>query len=192
MQELDASLKTFKEKLDIAGKEASKKMDMIQTETEKAKIKQDELKILGDELDKKNIEIGKRKEIVEEDLSTIKPKLEAAEKAVKNMDEKQMRLLKTMKNPSENVKMPLRAVVLLYREKDYSDEKGKLDNWKLLLKEMVDPNFLKNVLSMNVEDKKKETIKTLRKNYLNSKDWNMDKFRNAFPPAADLANYIIS
>ena len=61
---------------------------MIQVETEKANIKQGELKILGEELEKKNIEIGKRKALVEEDLSTIKPKLEAAEKAVKNMDEK--------------------------------------------------------------------------------------------------------
>lgn len=58
VQELDASLKTFKEKLDVAGKEASKKMDMIQTETEKAKVKQEELRVLGVELDKKNEEIG--------------------------------------------------------------------------------------------------------------------------------------
>ena len=97
-----------------------------------------------------------------------------------------------MKNPSENVKIPLRAVLLLYKEKDFSDDPGKLDNWKLLLKEMADPNFLKNVLSMNVEDRSKKTIKELRKKYLNPDVWKMEKFKKAFPPAADLANYIVS
>jgi len=136
---------------------------------------------------KKQKEITERKEIVEKDLSTIKPKLEAAEKALKKMDDKKMRTLKSLTNPPPKVKKALEAVMLLYTEKDYSSD------WKGLLKVMVDPQFLKEVLSLNVETKKKSTIKTVREKYLNNeKEWNIDDITKAFEPAGLLAHFIQS
>jgi hypothetical protein len=58
---------------------------------------------------------------------------------------------------------------------------------------MVDPNFLKEVLTMNVENKKKSTIKTVREKYLNNdKEWNIEAITTAFEPAGLLAQFIQS
>lgn len=97
-----------------------------------------------------------------------------------------MRSLKSLTNPPSKVKKALEAVMLLYTEKDYSSD------WKGLLKVMVDPQFLKEVLTLNVETKKKSTIKTVREKYLNTPEWNIEDITKAFEPAGLLAMFIQS
>ena len=184
VQKLDKELEVFTRNLNENQKKANIKINVITSETEISQKKEVDIKKLLVKLKKEQIEIGKRKEIVEKELSEAKPALNAAEKAVKGINKSELGTMKYLKNPPKLIKLTMEGIIYLMY--------GKKMDWKGIIKAMMKKNFIESVIEFRVDKVKKKIREAVNKNYLGSPDWNIDKITKAFKPAGTLALWLNS
>merc|ERR1711936_311936 len=85
---------------------------MMEAEKDATKKRTEAIKVQG-EVDEEIIVINERTKAVEAELAEAKPALEAAQKAVSNINKKQLQELKALKKPPKMVEMTLNCVMTI-------------------------------------------------------------------------------
>merc|ERR1712113_381646 len=132
--ELDAKSK----KLNEEQKKAKETLDqMMVAEKEASKSREQAIKMNGEvEIEMK--EINERTAAVQAELAEAKPALEAAQKAVSNINKKQLNEIKALKKPPKMVDMTMRAVAVLMGR--------KIKDWKQVQKMLGGNDFIPSIL----------------------------------------------
>lgn len=117
-------------------------------------------------------------------MDQASPALESAKSAVQSLDKKQLDSIKALKNPPSKIKMTLEGVCYALTQKRLQ--------WPEIIKLMVQAGFIKSVIEFNAENLSSETLKTINKEFLENKEWDVKSIASAFGPAGILAQWLES
>merc|ERR1712115_662130 len=100
-------------------------------------------------------QINERTSAVEAELAEAKPALEAAQKAVSNINKKQLNEIKALKKPPQMVEMTMNCVVTLMGK--------KIKNWKDVQKLLGSNDFIPSILKFDTNSVKEKVRKKIQK-----------------------------
>lgn len=186
VKELQKSLDKYKTELETKEKEANQKLNMMVQKQKEAEQKRENSIILSKEVDSKQIIIKDKTRVVEKELSEAEPALLKAKDAVSSIKQSNLVEMKNMRNPPFHVKFTLEAVLCVI------NSKYKQFEWKDVQKEISKNTFISTVMSFNTDDLPigvKESIKT---NFLQNNDWDVDRIYKASQAAGPLAMWVES
>lgn len=178
-----------KEKMLVAkNKEAEEMMSqMVKGQGEAEERKQASQKLQG-ELAEQSKVIDERRGVIQKKIEEVEPALEAAKSAVGAVNKQALDELRSMNKPPEHVKMAMEAVVLMVR----SEIPPASINWEAVRKVMRDANFIPSILEYEAEHLKDSTRKTLKKQYLENKAWDVSRIKQASKCAGPVAQWVES
>merc|ERR1712228_152335 len=149
--ELDAQSKELAEEQ----KKAKQTLEqMMEAEKDATKKRTEAIKVQG-EVDEEIIVINDRTKAVEAELAEAKPALEAAQKAVSNINKKQLQELKALKKPPKMVEMTLNCVMTLMGI--------KAKEWKDVQKILGGKDFIPKILKFDTNQVAEKTRKKIQK-----------------------------
>jgi dynein heavy chain len=170
---LESKNKELEEALVIVNKDkaiADEKEQVVSAEAVVVNKKASEAKAIADD--------------AEADLALAKPELEAAERAVQSLDKNSINEIKAFTTPPEGVVFVMKAIMILLG--------GKTD-WKEIKKYISDVNgFLKELMTFNVEKVKDKTWEKVRKDYINSPNFEPSRVKSVNIAAASLCVWAIA
>merc|ERR1712228_829863 len=121
---------------------------------------------------------------VEAELAEAKPALEAAQKAVSNINKKQLNEIKALKKPPQMVEMTMNCVVTLMGK--------KIKNWKDVQKLLGSNDFIPSILKFDTNSVKEKVRKKIQKNYLSHEDFTFERVNKASKVAGPLVLWVKS
>lgn len=107
--------------------------------------------------------------------------VDKARDVIKSMGVERLTEIATYKNPPAKVKLVLQALVYVLT--------GKKLAWDKVLREMAD-DFIEKVLTLHWDIVSPEVIRTLKRDYLESPEWNIAKIYRASSATGPLADWI--
>merc|ERR1712244_161601 len=143
---------------------------MMEAEKDATKKRTEAIRVQG-EVDIEMKQINERTQSVEAELAEAKPALEAAQKAVSNINKKQLNEIKVLRNPPKMVEMTMNCVVTLMGK--------KIKNWKDVQKLLCSNDFIPSILKFDTNKVKEKTRKKLQKEYLSKEDFNFERVNKA-------------
>lgn len=119
---------------------------------------------------------------IELELAEIKPALEAAQKAVSNINKKQLNEIKALRKPPKVVEMTLNCVLTLMgiKTKDYKD----------VQKAVGRKDFIPQILKFNTMKIQERTRKKIQKKYLAEEDFTFERANKASKVAGPLVQWV--
>ena len=184
VKEMDASLQTYKDQLDINEKQSNEKMELIVKEQQEAEEREEFVKELTAKLKVQKKQIAERTVVVQKDLDKAGPALEKAKSAVENITSKEINNLRVLGKPPMPIRMTLEAVTMLLN--------GKSNEWRAIQKMMKGKNFISSIMQMNIDNVKKKIKDKVNKQYLQSPDWDIKRIYKAYKAAGILAEWLQS
>jgi len=131
-------------------------------------------------------DVGELRDSCKKDLDEALPILEAARKAVMNIDKKDIYDLKTFTKPPELVLVVMNAVCLLfYRNK-------KKETWDDAKKMLNDINFLNKLFDYDTDSIPDNILSRLRAEYLKRPDFTEAKIMNVSQACATLMRWVLA
>jgi dynein heavy chain 1 len=186
VKKLQGSLAEKNVKLEAMNKKANEKLDLITTEQANAEVKREASIRMKRELEIKGQEIRERSEVVNHDLAMAEPALIEAQNAVKGIGRKQLDELRIMAQPPSLVKLTLEAVVCLVTNS------VKPVEWNDIKQSMRKENFIPDIINFNTSSLSQSIVKRITKNFLNHKDWDLERIDRASKAAGPLAKWVNS
>merc|ERR1712130_629092 len=157
--ELDAQSKELAEQ-QIKAKQTLDQM--MEAEKDATKKRTEAIRVQG-EVDEEIIVINERTKAVEAELAEAKPALEAAQKAVSNINKKQLNEIKALKKPPKMVEMTLNCVLTLMGI--------KTKDWKDVQKILGGKDFIPQILKFDTNKVAEKTRKKIQKKYLSDEEF---------------------
>ena len=168
--------------------ELLEKLDLRMPTVLEARTKvQAEEKEIRDEQDM----IEKFKKDVEKELAKCRPQLAAALKSLDTITQKDIALVKTMKNPAQIIKDVLEAVCLLLGLKPHKTKTTE-NYWKPSVKLLNDKTFIQTLKDYDKENIKLSVISDIRKRFLSSKEFNPERVKKASSAAEGICKWVIA
>ena len=135
-------------------------------------------------MNKKAVEAKAISDEAEADLNAAKPELEAAQKALSNLDKAAIVEIKTFPNPPAAVVLVMEAVMLYLGEKT---------DWNTVRSVIGDSGaFINRLLSYDVSKTPESILSKVRKNYLAKKDFDPEDVGKKSTAAKCLCVWAIS
>merc|ERR1712154_498001 len=156
---------------------------MMEAEKDATKKRTEAIRVQG-EVDIEMKQINERTQSVEAELAEAKPALEAAQKAVSNINKKQLNEIKVLRNPPKMVEMTLNAVVMMMGK--------KVKTWKDIQKLLGSNDFIPSILKFDTNKVREKTRKKLQKEYLSKEDFNFERVNKASKVAGPLVLWVQS
>uniref|UniRef100_A0A1I7RZM0 DNA-directed DNA polymerase n=1 Tax=Bursaphelenchus xylophilus TaxID=6326 RepID=A0A1I7RZM0_BURXY len=110
----------------------------------------------------------------EAELAEAIPALEASVQALEVLSQRDISMLKTMKNPPQAVRLCMEAVCILLGEQPVKvkhERKSKLDYWPTALKCLADMQFLRRIRLFAREKVPPNVMNIIRKNYISLEEF---------------------
>ena len=186
---LVAQLKIDLTRLQPQLEEQSKEMDkaLLLLEKDSAIALEQELLVSREreEINKQTQEIKILTDDAQSDLDIVRPELEAAEKAIENIDEKQIVTMRTYPSPPQIVEDVMAGVCILFGVKyDWAAAKSMMQNLK---------SFIHSLLSYPKDNIKEDTLVKLRKHRNNPNVcFKPEELKSRAPAAADLCTWCVA
>ncbi len=136
------------------------------------------------EINNEKKEIESKTAIVESELVEAKPALESAQKAVSNINKKQLNEIKCLKNPPKLIEFTMNAVAVLIGK--------KIKDWKGMQKLLASNSFIPSILKFDTNKVKEKTRKKLNKCYLSNEDFTFERVNKASKVAGPLVIWVKS
>ena len=185
---LQSGLAEKEKMLTAKNKEAEEMMSqMVKGQGEAEERKQASQKLQG-ELAEQSKVIDERRGVIQKKIEEVEPALEAAKSAVGAVNKQALDELRAMNKPPEHVKMAMEAVTLMVRP----DIPAATVNWEVVRKVMRDANFISSIMEYDAEQLKDATRKTLKKQYLENKAWDVARIKQASKCAGPVAQWVES
>merc|ERR1712113_1173422 len=178
--ELDAQSKELTEQQ----KNAKETLEQMMVAEKDASTKRTEAIRVSGEVEIEMKQINERTSAVEAELAEAKPALEAAQKAVSNINKKQLNEIKALKKPPKMVDMTLNCVLTLMGI--------KTNNWKDVQKILGGKDFIPQILKFDTNKVKEKTRKTIQKKYLENEDFTFERVNKASRVAGPLVLWVKS
>ena len=192
VNELKQSLAIKGKELDKKQEEAKVKFAKIMEDTEKARQNKEKAEKKQVQIEATKKEIDERTKIVNDELSTVVPKMEAAKQAIGNMSKKSVAALRALNKETENTRTALRLTAIIYYKLAKKKIKEKIE-WKETKDAIMKEDFISTIKNAKAEDlgpKVTELIQNEIKKPENN--WNIDKIKKAFLEVGLLAEWIES
>lgn len=186
VKKLQGSLAEKNIKLEAMNKQANEKLDLITTEQANAETKREVSIRMKRELEIKAEEIRQRSEVVNADLERAEPALIEAKNAVKGIGRKQLDELRILAKPPDLVKLTMEAVVCIV------SNSAKPMEWADIRQFMRREDFIPNIINFETSSLSVSIVKRINKNYLNHKDWDIERIDRASKAAGPLAKWVNS
>merc|ERR1712113_717141 len=161
--ELDAQSKELTEQQ----KNAKETLEQMMVAEKDASTKRTEAIRVSGEVEIEMKQINERTSAVEAELAEAKPALEAAQKAVSNINKKQLNEIKALKKPPQMVEMTMNCVVTLMGK--------KIKNWKDVQKLLGSNDFIPSILKFDTNSVKEKVRKKIQKTYLSHEDFTFER-----------------
>jgi len=185
LDEKNKALETQEKQAELSLTAMIKSRDEANTQKEQAKILKADL-----EIELKDISENSTK--IEAELSTVEPMLIAAKKAVSGIKKKNLNEIRAYRNPPAVVSMTLLGVSCLLDKKNVRYKKGFKRDWKVLMKMLAQPTFIKDVLNLKSDNISKAAAKFLTENLLTEVDFNPQKVNRVSKACGPLCDWVIS
>eukprot|EP00048_Salpingoeca_helianthica_P012895 m.192407 g.192407 ORF g.192407 m.192407 type:complete len:3920 (+) comp15437_c5_seq100:290-12049(+) len=181
LQELNAKLEV--QKVTLAEKTAAcaKLLDEISTNTAEVQSKQKQAEAAATEIAEQSVQISKEKKEAEDALATALPALEEAKLALKDLDKADVTEIRSFAKPPPQVQTVCECIVLMMNGQDIS--------WKAAKGLMTDPNFLSQLLTMDVDAIKEKNAKAINEK-LKKLNTPYEKFREISIAGAGLFKFV--
>ena len=192
VNELKQSLAIKGKELDKKQEETKIKFDKIMEDTEKANKNKEKAEKKQKEIEATKKIIDEKTKEVNDELSTVVPKMEAAKQAIGNMSKKSIATLRAMKKETENTRVALKLIGIIYKKLAQHKEVEKIDfdeTKKCIMRE----DFISTIKNAKAEDlgpKVTNYIQNEMKNPQNN--WNIEKIKGGFLEVGLLAEWIES
>jgi dynein heavy chain 1 len=184
--ELQKSLDKYKNELEIKEKEANVKLNLMVQKQKEAESKRESAIILSKEIDSKQVVIQEKTKYVEKELSEAEPALIKAKDAVSNIKQSNLVEMRSLKSPPHHVKFTLEAVLSVILGK------YRAWDWKDVQKEISKQGFIQTVMNFDTDSLPANVKDSIRTNYLNNSDWDVDRIYKASQAAGPLAMWVES
>lgn len=185
--DLQRQLTVFEKELQAKDKAANEKLQLMVVEQKEAE-QQRELSIkTSKELEIKQVEIAKRQEVVQRDLSRAEPALIAATESVQGIEKKHLDELRALAKPPDNVRKALEPVIALISGQPVKHEWNDIKAW------LRKDNFKELVMGFNKDNINPKVKAFIKKNYLEKKEeFDIEKIKFASKAAGPLAMWVSS
>ena len=183
--QLKIDLTHLQPQLEIQSKEMDKALILLEKDSNIAFQQELLVNREREEINKQTQEIKILTDDAQSDLDIVKPELEAAEKAIENIDEKQIATMRTYPSPPQIVEDVMAGVCILFGKKyEWSVAKSMMLNLK---------DFIHNLLNYPKDSIKEDILIKLRKHRANPNVcFKPDDLKNRAPAAADLCTWCIA
>lgn len=119
---------------------------------------------------------------VQSEIERLKVIFEEAKKCLSTITPNQLDEIVKYNNPPKRVKLVLEAVMYLLL--------GKKLEWDQIRSEMIGQDFIQKVLKFDPSFLKPNIIETVKHDYIQHPDWNIEKIRNASQATGPLAEWL--
>jgi len=119
---------------------------------------------------------------VQGEVERLRMIFEEAKKCLSTITPNQLDEIAKYNNPPRRVKLVLEAVMFLLL--------GKKLEWEQIRSEMIGQDFIQKVLKFDPSFLKPNIIETIKHNYIQHPDWNIEKIRNASQATGPLAEWL--
>eukprot|EP00917_Polyrhabdina_sp_WS-2016_P007442 GHVP01016658.1.p1 GENE.GHVP01016658.1~~GHVP01016658.1.p1 ORF type:complete len:4656 (-),score=837.71 GHVP01016658.1:4666-18633(-) len=185
--EMQQSLAIKKQQLTEKDAEANEKMQLMVQQKTATEEKKKEVESLAKELAQQSEVITIRTADVQEQLHTVEPLLNAAQKAVGAIEKKFLDELKAMSKPPRLVQRTMESVVVMLN--NMGDNNITWEDCRRVLKQT---DFINRVVKFDSSTTSAATVNCLQKKYLESPEWDIEKILNASAAAGPLATWVSS
>ena len=151
VNELKQSLAIKGKELDKKQEEAKVKFAKIMEDTEKARQNKEKAEKKQVQIEATKKEIDERTKIVNDELSTVVPKMEAAKQAIGNMSKKSVAALRALNKETENTRTALRLTAIIYYKLAKKKIKEKIE-WKETKDAIMKEDFISTIKNAKAED----------------------------------------
>lgn len=191
VNELKQSLAVKKVDLDKKQIETKSKFQKIMDDTEKARTRKDQAEKQKVQIEEMKVEIEARTSKVENELSTVVPKMKAANEKIAKLPASSLAALKGLKKETENTRTALKLSAIFYIFGSTKKIQSKLE-WadvrNCILKEDYISVLTKRIKPENLNDAFTQLIQKEIDNPKNN--WNIPNIKSAFAEVGLIAEWI--
>mmetsp|Transcript_20729 Transcript_20729/g.31810 ORF Transcript_20729/g.31810 Transcript_20729/m.31810 type:complete len:419 (+) Transcript_20729:9298-10554(+) len=185
--QLQATLKVYKEDLQIQEKAAEEKMGTMLNEQRESLSQKDMSEKAAVKLAQKQKEIAERKIKVDEDLGKAEPALIAAQESVSGINRNDLNELRAYAKPPPKVQLALEPVVALINKATVKPD------WKEIKLQVKREDFIRSIMNFDKNDIPTNVKLFLNENYLkDEKTFNPESIMKASRAAGPLALWVKS
>eukprot|EP00931_Biecheleriopsis_adriatica_P034702 TRINITY_DN20021_c0_g5_i1.p1 TRINITY_DN20021_c0_g5~~TRINITY_DN20021_c0_g5_i1.p1 ORF type:complete len:4603 (-),score=1119.02 TRINITY_DN20021_c0_g5_i1:34-13842(-) len=184
--ELSKGLAIKEKELGVKNAEAEQMMSQMVKGQGEAEERKSAAAVLQKQLAEQSKVIDDRRGEIQKKIEDVEPALEAAKAAVGGVSKAALDELRGMNKPPEHVKMAMEAVVLMVRPDTPPDKV----TWEAVRKIMRDANFIPSMLEYDADSLKDSTRDLLKKKYLGSKAWDLQRIKQASRMAGPVAQWV--
>ena len=141
-----------------------------------------ELNRLEKEICDQKKDIQTKTTIVESELVEAKPALEAAHKAVANINKKHLNEVKSIRNPPILFEMTMIAVTTLMGK--------KVKDWRGMQKVMASRDFIQSILKFDTNKVQEMTRRKINKEFISNEDFTFEKVNETSKVAGPLVLWV--
>lgn len=185
VSELQKSLAIKRTQLSEKDKEANEKLQTMvagQKQTEEQKQASIELQA---HLERQELEISERREVVMADLADAEPAVQEAQASVSNIKKQHLTEVRSMGNPPAPVKNAMESVCIALGH--------KVDNWKTVQGIIRRDDFIASIVNFDTERQMTKSIRDkMRKEYLSKPGYDFETINRASKACGPLAKWVIA
>lgn len=182
MREVLSEKKKILELKDADAREMLNKMIYEQNEAERKREFSVEAKI---ELEKQEVEINKRRDIVMQDLELAEPAVLEAQRGVQNIKKQHLTEMRSMSNPPSAVKMAMESVCILLGY--------QVNSWRDVQLIVRKDDFIASIVSYDNDSQLTPEMRKYMENvYLSRADYNYETINRASKACGPLLQWVIA
>lgn len=110
--------------------------------------------------------------------------LEKSKESIKSITVEQLEEIRSYKKPPNRIKMAIEGIYLLLT--------GKVLEWSVIKKKMVSDDFTGQVSHFNIKKIKPDILAKFKKEYVETKDWDLAKLKKASRAMGPLGEWLES
>ncbi|RDW80646.1 cytoplasmic dynein-like protein 1 heavy chain 1 [Coleophoma crateriformis] len=183
VSELRKSLAEKKGQLERKDAEANEKLQrMVADQREAEQRKATSLEIQA-ALEKQEVEVTARRELVQKDLDNAEPAVIEAQKSVQSIKKQHLTELRSMGNPPTGVKLALESVCTLLGH--------KIDSWKTIQGIVRRDDFIASIVNYDNERQMTRNLRVkMRNEYLSNDDFTYEKAMRSSKACGPLVQWV--
>ncbi|CAO1619917.1 unnamed protein product [Parajaminaea phylloscopi] len=185
VSDLQKSLAVKRTQLTAKDKEANEKLQTMvagQKQTEEQKQASIELQA---HLERQELEIAERREVVMADLADAEPAVQDAQASVSNIKKQHLTEVRSMGNPPAPVKNAMESVCIALGH--------KVDSWKTVQGIIRKDDFIASIVNFDTERQMTKSIRDkMRRDYLSKPGYDFDTINRASKACGPLAKWVIA
>ncbi|MCJ1311828.1 hypothetical protein MMC25_005501 [Agyrium rufum] len=183
VQDLRTNLAQKKRQLEKKNAQANEKLQRMVTDQREAEQRKATSLELQADLDKQELEVARRKEIVNADLEKAEPAVLAAQESVSNIKRQHLTEVRSMGNPPAGVKLALEAVCTLLGH--------RVDSWKSIQAIMRRDDFIASIVGYDNERQMTKSHRTkMQQEYLGKDDFTYERVNRASKACGPLVQWV--